>query len=148
MMQKKKPCCRLLLYCRTPIVGVTLTQKGLSCGQHSPGCLTENKQTIKSFSFKNTKIDRLPSDINWRRMNCWCACFSARHLRECWWHDSSFYVNVSPTHIFGNVQPKNGRTLPCKLWIHFWNGYKSFLFIPFMDICYWPYVNNMKVSLG
>ena len=48
---------------------VTLMQKGLSCGQHSPRCLTENKQTIKSFNFKRTKIDRLPSEIN-------CMCQS------------------------------------------------------------------------
>ena len=48
---------------------VTLTQKGLSFDQHSPKCLTENKQTIKSFNLKSTKIERLPSDINCMRQS-------------------------------------------------------------------------------
>ena len=45
-------------------IGVTLTQNGLSCGQHSPRSLTENKETIKSFNLKITKINKLLSDIN------------------------------------------------------------------------------------
>ena len=42
--------------------GVTLKQKGLSGYHDSPRCLTVYKQTTKSFNFKNTKIDRLPSE--------------------------------------------------------------------------------------
>ena len=32
--------------------------------------------------------------------------FSVRHLGEWWSHDSPFCVNITPGHIFGNVQPK------------------------------------------
>ena len=39
----------------------------------------------------------------WKRM----TCFSARHLGECWSHDSPFCVNVTPTCIFGNMRLKN-----------------------------------------
>ena len=92
--------------------GATLTQKGLSCGQHFPRCLTENKQTIKSFNFQSTNIIFRHKLSIWRRMKWWCAYFSARHLGECWSHDSSFCVNVSPTCIFGNVLPTNGLILP------------------------------------
>ena len=34
------------------------------------------------------------------------SLFSVRHLGECWPHDSLFCVNVTPMHVFGNVQPK------------------------------------------
>ena len=96
-------------------MGVTLTQKGLSCGQHSPRCLTENKldshSTSRAQNWQITFWHKLYVSI-WRRMKWWCACFSARNLGECWSHDSSFCVSVSPACIFGSVQLKNGCTLP------------------------------------
>ena len=66
----------------------------------------------------NYQVSQLQKHKNWEitfryklyvsvwRMNWWCACFSARHLGECWSHDSPFCVNVTPTCIFGYMWPK------------------------------------------
>ena len=71
-------------------------------------CLAENKQTIKSFNFKSTRIDRLPLDIN-------CICQSEGEwsdLGKCWSLDNPFCVNVSPTLFFGNVRLKKRNVRP------------------------------------
>ena len=73
-----------------------------------------NYQVIQLQEHKNLEINfrhKLYVSV-WRRMKWWCAYFSTRHLGEYWSHNSSFCVNVSPTHIFGNVWPKNGCTFP------------------------------------
>ena len=67
--------------------------------------------TVKSFNCKSTKIERLPSDINFmcQYEGEWLDSLlvSLPGILENAGHMTSpFYVNVTPVDVFGNVQPK------------------------------------------
>ena len=94
-------------------VGLALTQKELSCDHHSPRCLAE-KQAHHHFILPQIDTYNLGLKVICQffvllKLNDLIVClFSVRHLGECWPHDSPFCVNVTPMHIFGNVQLEKG----------------------------------------